>query len=109
MIIFIVVMLKIFRRAFARQHFHISAEHPGNWWAQTGQNQSHSDFDNEDTDDHDNKAFENQFQTGEDQSADDDDDDDRDSDDLADFPAVVFHISHWYLSWDKSKSQESVK
>ena len=26
---------------------------------------------------------------------------------LADFPAVFFHISHWYLSWnttDKSKS-----
>ena len=22
---------------------------------------------------------------------------------LADFPAVFFHISHWYLSWNKSK------
>ena len=31
---------------------------------------------------------------------------------LADFPAVFFHISHWYLSWntiDKSKSQDSVE
>ena len=26
---------------------------------------------------------------------------------LADFPAVFFHISHWYFSWNKSKSQES--
>ena len=36
------------------------------------------------------------------------------ADDVADFPAVCFHISHWYLSWnthsiDKSKSQESVE
>ena len=29
---------------------------------------------------------------------------DRDSDYVADFPAVFFHISHWYLSWNKSKS-----
>ena len=31
---------------------------------------------------------------------------------LADFPAVFFQISHWYLSWniiDKSKSQNSVE
>ena len=34
---------------------------------------------------------------------------DRDSDDVADFPAVFFHIFHWYLSWNKSKSQESVE
>ena len=34
---------------------------------------------------------------------------DRDSDDVADFPAVFFHISHWYLLWNKSKSKESVE
>ena len=36
----------------------------------------------------------------------------RPDNDQADFPAVFFHISHWYLSWnttDKSKSQESIK
>ena len=38
------------------------------------------------------------------------DDDGNDVDDVADFPAVFFHIYHRYVSWntiDKSKSQES--
>ena len=45
-----------------------------------------------------------------DAAASDEDADGNDVDDVADFPAVFFHISHWYLSWntiDKSKSQES--
>ena len=28
---------------------------------------------------------------------------------LADFSAVFFHISRWYLSWNKFKSQESIE